>query len=211
MAAVSLVWRSNRCRSHAVCGGPRCAAIQSRANQIAVAYRPFRRFEPPIPGRIFSPGPVGDSPAASASTVHLPAGIYEVTGTTAAAATGRLRLGSIAYHHPSLIGMSLVRHRLEVRWRCRSPSRHWRSTRTRARRAVHDASIAPRRWWNRARSGGSRGERRRTLGSAVVFSSAGRMDEPAGIWIAGGSRRNSPSPNRLADALFLRNGSADNS
>ena len=96
MAAAGLVWRSNRVSvaTPYVAGPVVLRRYNPGANQIALSYRPFHRLEPAdLPGRIVLARALSAIPrAASGSTVHLPAGIYEVTGTTAGGSTGRLRL-----------------------------------------------------------------------------------------------------------------------
>jgi hypothetical protein len=220
MAAVSLVWRSNRVSvaTPYVAGPAVLRRYNPRANQIAVAYRPFRRFEPAeLPARIVLARALSATPrVTSASTVHLPAGIYEVSGTRAGASTGRLRLridrvsppiadwdvASFGTDWKKQVALPVAVAALEI------------DADAAARRAVRDASIraaslveAPRGLEDREAKSGAR------YGSAVVFLLSGdAWMEPAGIWIAGGSKAEfAIAPDRQSPIhLFLRNGSADN-
>ena len=75
--------------------------------------------------------------------VHLPAGMYEVTGTAAGASGGRLRLRTDRVS-PPIADWDVASFGTtgRGRWRSRSPSRHWKSTWiSRARRTVSDGSI----------------------------------------------------------------------
>jgi hypothetical protein len=220
MAAVSLVWQTNRVSvaTPYVAGPEVLRRYNPGANQIAVAYRPFRRLDPAdLPSRIVLARALSAIPkASSASTVHLPAGIYEVTGTTAGASTGRLRLKTDRVS-PALAD-----------WDVASFDTNWKrqvalpvgvaaleiDADAAARRAVRDASIRaasllepPRGLEDREAKSGAR------YGSVVLFLLSGdAWMEPAGIWIAGGSKAEfAIAPDRQSPIhLSLRNGSADN-
>ncbi len=220
MAAVGLVWRSNRVSvaTPYVAGPVVLRRYNPASNQIAVSYRPFHRLEPAdLPGRIVLARTLSAIPrAASASTVHLPAGIYEVTGTTAGGATGRLRLRTDRVSPPI------------ADWDVASFGTHWKrqvalpvavaaleiDADAAARRTVRDGSIRaaslvepPRSLEGREAKSGAR------YGPVVVYLMSGDVwMEPAGIWIAGGSNAEfAIAPDRQSPIhLFLRNGSADN-
>jgi len=220
MAAVGLVWRSNRVSvaTPYVAGPVVLRRYNPGANQIAVSYRPFHRLDPAdLPGRIVLARAFSAIPrAASASTVHLPAGIYDVTGSTAGASTGRLRLRTDRVSPPI------------ADWDVASFGTHWKrqvalpvavaaleiDADAAARRTVRDGSIRaaslvelPRSLEDREAKSGAR------YGPVVVFLLRGDVwMEPAGIWIAGGSNAEfAIAPDRQSPIhLFLRNGSADN-
>jgi hypothetical protein len=220
MAAVSWVWRSNRvsvATPHAA-GPVVLRRYNPEGNQIAIAYRPFYRLETgDLPGRIVLARTLSAIPrAGSASTVHLPAGIYEVTGSTAAVSTGRLRLridrvsppiadwdvASLGTHWKKQVALPVAVAALEI------------DADAAARRTVRDASIRtaslvepPDGLDDREAKSGAR------YGDVVVFLLGGEAwMEPAGIWIAGGSTAEfAIAPDRQsAIQLSLRNGSADN-
>jgi len=220
MVAVGLVWKSNRVSvaTPYVAGPVVLRRYNPGANQIAVSYRPFHRLEPAdLPGRIVLARTLSAVPrAASASPVHLPAGIYEVTGTTAGGATGRLRLRTDRVSPPI------------ADWDVASFGSHWKrqvalpvavaaleiDADAAARRTVRDGSIRaaslvepPRSLEGREAKSGAR------YGPVVVYLLSGDVWlEPAGIWIAGGSNAEfAIAPDRQSPIhLFLRNGSADN-
>jgi len=220
MAAVSLVWRSNRVSvaTPYVAGPVVLKRYDPGTNQIVVAYRPFQRLEPAdLPGRIVLANALPAMPrVASASTVHLPAGIYEVTGTAAGAPTGRLRLRIDRVSPPI------------ADWDVASFGTHWKRQVTlpvavaaleidldlAARRTVRDGSIRaaslirpPRRLEDREAKSGAR------YGPVVVFLMSGdAWMESVGMWIAGGSNAEfAIAPDRQSPVrLALRNGSADN-
>ncbi len=220
MAAVSLVWRSNRVSvaTPYVAGPVVLRWFHPGTNQIVLAYRPFQQLEPvDLPGRIVlartTPAMLQ---AASASTVHLPAGIYEVTSRTAGASTGRLRLRIDRVSPPI------------ADWDVASLGTDWKRQVTlpvavaaleidldiAARRTVSDASIRaasltgpPGRLEDHEAKSGAR------YGPVVVFLMSGdAWMEPAGIWIAGGSNAEfAIAPDRQSAVyLSIRNGSADN-
>jgi hypothetical protein len=220
MVAVSLVWRSNRVSvaTPYVAGPVVLRRYDPEGNQIAIAYRPFYRLETAdLPGRIVLARTLSASPrAGSASTVHLPAGIYEVTGSTAGVSTGRLRLridrvsppiadwdvASLGTHWKKQVALPVAVAALEI------------DADAAARRAVRDASIRtaslvepPDGLDDREAKSGAR------YGHVVVFLLGGdAWMEPAGIWIAGGSSAEfAIAPDRQSPIqLSLRNGSADN-
>ena len=220
MAAVSLVWRSNRVSvaTPYVAGPVVLKRFHPGTNQIVLAYRPFQQLEPvDLPGRIvLATTTPAMLQAASASTVHLPAGIYEVTSRTAGASTGRLRLRIDRVSPPI------------ADWDVASLGTDWKRQVTlpvavaaleidldiAARRTVRDASIRaasltgpPRRLEDQEAKSGAR------YGPVVVFLMSGdAWMEPAGIWIAGGSNAEfAIAPDRQSAVyLSIRNGSADN-
>ena len=220
MAAVGLVWRSNRVSvaTPYVAGPVVLRRYNPASNQLALSYRPFHRLEPAdLPGRIVLARTLSASPrAASASTVHLPAGLYEVTGTTAGGATGRLRLRTDRVSPPI------------ADWDVASFGTHWKrqvalpvavaaleiDADVAARRTVRDA-------WIRAASlaepslglEGREAKSGARYGPVVVYLMSGVVwMEPAGIWIAGGSNAEfAIAPDRQSPIhLSLRNGSANN-
>jgi hypothetical protein len=217
---VSLVWRSNRVSvaTPYVAGPVVLRRDNPKGNQIAVAYRPFHRLEPAdLPDRIVLARTLSAIPrAASASTVHLPAGMYDVTGTTAGVSTGRLRLridrvsppiadwdvASLGTDWKKQVSLPVAVAALEI------------DADAAARRAVRDASIRaaslvepPYGLADREAKSGAR------YGHVVVFLLSGdAWMEPAGIWIAGGSNAEfAIAPDRQSPIhLSLRNGSAHN-
>jgi len=96
MAAVALVWRTNR----SVVATPYAAGpallrrYDAEANQVALAYRPFQRVRPAdLPRRVVLARAMTMNPEAQPVSVRrLPAGIYEVTGNTVGTPAGRLQL-----------------------------------------------------------------------------------------------------------------------
>jgi len=220
MVGVSLVWRSNRVSvaTPYVAGPVVLKRYDPGTNQMVVAYRPFQRLEPAdLPGRIVLARALPAMPrVASASTVHLPAGIYEVTGTAAAAPTGRLRLRidrvspPIADWDVATFGTSWKRQvALPVAVAALEIDLDMAARRTISDGSLRAASLIrpPRRLEDREAKSGAR------YGPVVVFLVSGdAWMESVGMWIAGGSSAefaiaaDRQSPVRLA----LRNGSADN-
>ncbi len=220
MAAVSLVWRSNRVSvaTPYVAGPVVLKRSRPGTNQIVVAYRPSQRLKPAdLPGRIVLARVLPAMPrTASASTVHLPAGMYEVAGMAAGTSTGRLRLridrvsppiadwdvASFGAHWKREVALPVAVAALEI------------DLDTAARRTVRDGSIRaasltgpPRGLEDREAKSGAR------YGPVVVFLMSGEAwMESAGIWVAGGSNAEfAIAPDRQSPVhLALRNGSADN-
>jgi hypothetical protein len=220
MAAVSLVWRSNGASvatPHAA-GPVVLRRYHPQSNQIAVAFRPFHRLEPAdVPGRIVLAGSLSALPRArSLRTVHLPAGIYEVTGTAAGPSAGRLKLRTDRVSPPI------------ADWEVASLATHWKKhlvlpvpvaaleidADAAARQTVRDASIRAASLVEPSHGLEEREAKRGArYGTVVVFLMSGdAWIEPAGIWVAGGSNAEfAIAPDRAAPVyLSVRNGPADN-
>lgn len=220
MGAVSSVWRSN----HATVVTPYAAGpavlrhYDPDARQVAVAYRPFHRLDrTDLPSRIVLARTLSTVPRAeSALMTHLPAGVYEVTGTAIGSPSGHLRLGTDRVSGPI------------ADWNVASFGPGWTRQVTipialaglqieadaGARKVLHDVSVravsvssAPKGLDGREARRGAR------YGPALVFLlGGGAWVEPAGAWIAGASSAEfaiSPDPPSPFQ-IFVRNGAAEN-
>ena len=220
MIAVASVWRTNGAAvATPYAAGPALLRrYDPAAGQIAIAYRPFERLErADLPGRIvlaraLTSGTRADSP----SMARLPAGVYEVTGTSASPATGHIRLrtdrvsGPIADWDAAALDSSWSRQiTLPVAVASLAVEAD-----AGAKNTLHDVRIravsvlAP-------EAGMENREARRAsrYGPAVVFLLGGdAWVEPAGIWVAAGSSADFAI---ALDAqtplqLFVRNGPVEN-
>jgi len=195
MAAVSVVWGTN----HATvatpnAGGPAVLRhLDSTSPPLALAYRPFRRLDPAdVPARIVIARTLSTTPRReSPSVLALPAGVYEIAGSSTGAATGRVRVRTDRFSGPL------------ADWDAASLESSWTRRVTlpvavaslqfevdpAARKTLHDVSV-------RAISltpSGDALERRQArrgarFGPATVFFMDGTAwVEPAGVWIAAGA------------------------
>ena len=220
MAAVSLVWRSN----HTAVTTPYAsgAAVLRRdgpgAHQVVVEYRPFHRLAPAdLPRRIVLARTLSTSPGAdSASMEHLPAGVYEVAGSTIGPSRGHLQVKAgrlsapLADWEAASLGSSWTRQvtipvavaELEIE----ADAAAGRTIRNVSVRAL---SVSE------PQEGLNDGEARRggRYGPAMLFLMGGdAWVEPGGTWIAGRSNAEFvivPDPQSTA-RLFVRNGPVDN-
>lgn len=220
MAAVSWVWRTNRVAvvTPYAAGPAVLRHYDPDARQVAMAYRPFHRLDrTDLPSRIVLARTLSTVPRAeSALMTHLPAGVYEVTGTAIGSPSGHLRLrtdrvsGPIADWDVASFGPGWTRQvtipialaGLQI------------EADAGARNAIHDVSV-------RAISvseppeGLENREARRAAryGPALVFLLGGHAwVEPAGAWIAGASSAEfAIAPDRPSlFQIFVRNGAAAN-
>jgi hypothetical protein len=220
MVAVSFIWQSN----DAVVATPHVAGplllqrYPLEVRQIAVAYRPFHRLQPTdLPGRIVLARILAPTPQANRESMpRLPAGMYEVAGTTVGPRGGRFRLRTDQASPPI------------VDWNVASFDTNWKKVvalpvgvirlemdpDAAARNSLRDVSLRwaspaspPEDLRNREAKAGAR------YGPLVVFLLSGEAwVEPGGIWVAGGSKAefavasDAQTPVRLA----IRSGALDN-
>jgi hypothetical protein len=220
MTAVSSVWRSNGATvpRPGVAGPALLQKFDAGAAQIAVSYRPFRvvafanLMDRIVLARAFLAGSGEDG----VDIPNLPAGTYEVRGTTLGSAAGYVRVktdrlsGSIAVWEADSLGSTWTRQvtipidvaglRIELDKAARNSVRDLR---------VHAITLlTPEEGFENLEA--RRGSR---YGPALVFLLEGQAwVEPGGTWVAGASSAEfaiAPDPGR-APLLFVRNGPVTN-
>jgi hypothetical protein len=221
MVAVSLVWQSN----HGAVATPYASGpavlhhYDLQANQIAFAYRPFHRLAlVEVPSRmVLASALSAGGGQAAATAVHLPAGIYELTGTAAAAASGGLRLKVDHLSSTPIASWDVATLRSNWTQQVMLPvavASLEIDADADARRALRDVSLrAVSRSDPQDALAGREAKDGARYGSLVVFLMRGdAWVEPAGIWVAGGSHADfALAPDRQAPVhLAVRNGPVDN-